>query len=117
MIANCHAFLVRPGEASRAKELRDYCVRRGWKKVVEYSDKSSGAKFTRSGLDALMHDVRRGRIEAVVAYKLDRLGRSLPHLAQLISEMRQRIALRSSCPVKALTQARRILRANYSSTS
>ena len=34
-----------------------------------------------------MRDVRRGRIEAVIAYKLDRLGRSLPHLAQLISEM------------------------------
>src|SRR5258707_5829131 len=27
------------------------------------------------------------RIDAVVAYKLDRLGRSLPHLAQMIGEM------------------------------
>ena len=79
---------------SQAVELRDYCARRGWKEVVEYSDKTSGAKFTRSGLDALMRDVRRGRIEAVVAYKLDRLGRSLPHLAQLISEMTaHRVAL------------------------
>jgi DNA invertase Pin-like site-specific DNA recombinase len=41
-----------------------------------------------------MRDIRRGRIEAVVAYKLDRLGRSLPHLAALISEMTaHRVAL------------------------
>jgi putative DNA-invertase from lambdoid prophage Rac len=38
--------------------------------------------------------VRKGRIDAVVAYKLDRLGRSLPHLAQLVAEMTaQRVAL------------------------
>jgi DNA invertase Pin-like site-specific DNA recombinase len=72
---------------SQVFELREYCSRRGWTKVTEYSDTSSGAKFSRQGLDALMRDIRRGRIEAVVAYKLDRLGRSLPHLAALISEM------------------------------
>ena len=41
-----------------------------------------------------MREVRKGRIDAVVAYKLDRLGRSLPHLAQLVSEMTaHRVAL------------------------
>jgi DNA invertase Pin-like site-specific DNA recombinase len=34
-----------------------------------------------------MREIRKGRVDAVVAYKLDRLGRSLPHLAQLIGEM------------------------------
>ena len=34
-----------------------------------------------------MREVRRGRIDVIVAYKLDRLGRSLAHLAQLIGEM------------------------------
>ncbi len=34
-----------------------------------------------------MREVRRCRIAAVVAYKLDRLGRSLPHLAQLVGEI------------------------------
>jgi DNA invertase Pin-like site-specific DNA recombinase len=72
---------------SQAVELRDYCARRGWTDFKEYSDTSSGAKFSRDGLDALMRDVRRHRIDAVVAYKLDRLGRSLPHLAQMIGEM------------------------------
>jgi putative DNA-invertase from lambdoid prophage Rac len=79
---------------SQAIELRDYCARRGWDNVREYSDTSSGAKFSRQGLDALMRDVRKGRVDAIVAYKLDRLGRSLPHLAQLVSELTaHRVAL------------------------
>jgi len=79
---------------SQAIELRAYCQRRGWTDVAEYCDTVSGAKFSREGLDALMRDVRKGRIDAIVAYKLDRLGRSLPHLAQLVSEMTaHRVAL------------------------
>ena len=69
------------------RELADYCARRGWEGVAEYSDTISGAKFTRSGLDRLMADVRRGRVKRVVVAKLDRLGRSLPHLAQLVGEL------------------------------
>lgn len=71
---------------SQAVELREYCARRGWNDVREFSDTASGAKFSREGLDALMREVRKGRIDIVVAYKLDRLGRSLAHLAQLIGE-------------------------------
>jgi DNA invertase Pin-like site-specific DNA recombinase len=79
---------------SQAGELREYCARRGWHDAREFSDVSSGAKFSRTGLDALMREVRRGRVDAVVAYKLDRLGRSLPHLAQLVGEMTShRVAL------------------------
>ena len=79
---------------SQAVELRDYCKRRGWDDVQEFSDTSSGAKFSREGLDGLTRAVRKGRIDAVVAFKLDRLGRSLLHLAQLVAEMTaQRVAL------------------------
>lgn len=75
-------------------ELMEYCRRRGWENVAEYSDTISGAKFTRAGLDHLMRDVRRGRVERIVVVKLDRLGRSLPHLAQLIGELdAHRVAL------------------------
>jgi DNA invertase Pin-like site-specific DNA recombinase len=72
---------------SQAGELRDYCARRGWKTPRVFRDTSSGAKFSREGLDALMREIRKGRIDTVVAHKLDRLGRSLPHLAQLVGEM------------------------------
>src|SRR6266700_364215 len=79
---------------SQAVELREYCKRRGWPDVAEYCDTASGAKFSREGLDALMRDVRKGRIDTIVAYKLDRLGRSLAHLAQLIGELTaHRVAL------------------------
>src|ERR1051325_781408 len=79
---------------SQAGELRDYCARRGWKTPSVFRDTSSGAKFSREGLDALMREIRKGRIDTVVAHKLDRLGRSLPHLAQLVGEMAaHRVAL------------------------
>jgi DNA invertase Pin-like site-specific DNA recombinase len=74
--------------ASQLREVRVY-VRRRWPKaeVVEYLDKSSGARLTREGLDAMMAEIRKGRVDALAVYKLDRLGRSLQHLAQLIGEL------------------------------
>jgi DNA invertase Pin-like site-specific DNA recombinase len=46
----------------------------------------SGAKTSRPELDRMRTDLRAGKVERVV-YKLDRLGRSLPHLAILLEEM------------------------------
>lgn len=41
-----------------------------------------------------MADIRRGRLDLVVCFKLDRLGRSLAHLAQIVSELAShRVAL------------------------
>ena len=74
--------------ASEALELRDYCNRRGWTDVEEISDTVSGTKSSRKGLDRLMAAVRRGKVDVVVCFKLDRLGRSLQHLAQLIGEFK-----------------------------
>jgi len=79
---------------SQLEEVRAYCARRGWRDTEEFSDTASGAKTKRSGLDALMTLVRRGRVDAIVCFKLDRLGRSLAHLAQLIGELQtNRVAL------------------------
>lgn len=72
---------------SQLLELRDYCQRRQWKNVAEYADVISGAKFTRSGLDKLMAEIRRGKLDVVICFKLDRLGRSLAHLAQICAEL------------------------------
>jgi DNA invertase Pin-like site-specific DNA recombinase len=73
--------------ASQLREVRAY-ARRRWPKaeVTEYLDKASGARFSRSALDILMTDIRQGRVDILAVYKLDRLGRSLQHLAQLIGE-------------------------------
>src|SRR6185369_12291379 len=77
----------RQSHDSQLTELHDYCRRRTWTSVTEYRDVISGAKFTRQGLDRLMADVRRRRLDVIVCFKLDRLGRSLPHLAQLVAEL------------------------------
>ncbi len=34
---------------SQVIELREYCKRRGWENVREFSDTASGAKFSRQG--------------------------------------------------------------------
>jgi putative DNA-invertase from lambdoid prophage Rac len=73
--------------ASQLREVRSV-LRRRWPKaeVKEYLDKTSGARFSREGLDAMMLEVRKGRVDILAVYKLDRLGRSLQHLAQLLGE-------------------------------
>jgi putative DNA-invertase from lambdoid prophage Rac len=71
---------------SQLSELRAYCARRGWTNVEEVKDVVSGGKSSREGLDRLMQAVRRGKVDVVVCFKLDRLGRSLAHLAQIIGE-------------------------------
>lgn len=71
---------------SQLQDLREYVARRGWTDVQEISDTISGTKSSRKGLDRLMAQVRRGKVDIVVAYKLDRLGRSLAHLAAMIAE-------------------------------
>jgi DNA invertase Pin-like site-specific DNA recombinase len=73
--------------ASQEKDLRDYCRRRGWKHLRIYSEKASGVKAARTVLGNLMTDARAGMIETIVVYKLDRLGRSLNHLLQIITEL------------------------------
>ena len=46
----------------------------------------SGARSSRPQLDHLMRGVRRREFDVVVVWKLDRLGRSLEHLLQLLRE-------------------------------
>jgi len=70
------------------RELREYCQRRGFTIAGEYVDVGvSGSKDSRPELNRLMQDIRAGKIERVVCYKLDRLGRSLTHLALMLDEM------------------------------
>lgn len=72
---------------SQLHEVKRYCANRGWKNLEIYTDKASGAKTTRPALEKMLQDMRAGKIERVVCYKLDRCGRSLTHLCLLIDEM------------------------------
>ncbi|EMR75595.1 site-specific recombinase, DNA invertase Pin [Thermoplasmatales archaeon SCGC AB-540-F20] len=51
-----------------------------------YVDKISGVKDSRPALNELMMDARERKFDAVLVWKLDRLGRSLQHLIQIIQE-------------------------------
>jgi len=72
---------------SQEQELKCYCRQRGWKDLILYVDKIGGAKATRPQLDRLMQDIRSGKIERLLVFKLDRLGRSLTHLALILDEL------------------------------
>ena len=66
--------------------LRKYVIARGWD-FLEYLDLGeSGVKDRRPGLDRLMEDVRKRRLEGILVWKLDRLGRSLKHLLTMFEE-------------------------------
>jgi DNA invertase Pin-like site-specific DNA recombinase len=53
-----------------------------------YQDIASGVKSTRPELDKLLTDVRSG--DTIVFWKLDRLGRSLRHLIELVGNLAAR---------------------------
>ena len=70
--------------------LEAVCDQRGWEVVEVYADNGvSGAKGRnqRPGLDALLKDASRGRFNVVLAWALDRLGRSLMDLLDTLSEL------------------------------
>ena len=53
-----------------------------------FEDRASGARADRAGLQAALEYVRDG--EVLVVWKLDRLGRSLPHLIETVTALSQR---------------------------
>jgi DNA invertase Pin-like site-specific DNA recombinase len=66
------------------------CGQRGWEIVQVYADNGiCGAKGRdeRPGLDALLKDAVRGKFEVVLAWAMDRLGRSLLDLLTTLNEL------------------------------
>jgi DNA invertase Pin-like site-specific DNA recombinase len=75
---------------NQAHELRRYCAARGWDIAEEYRDHGiSGVKDRRPALDRMLADARRRRFDAVICWRLDRLGRNLAHLVRLLGELRE----------------------------
>ncbi|HUB45446.1 MAG TPA: recombinase family protein [Acetobacteraceae bacterium] len=65
---------------------RDALAKAGCAKVFE--DRASGARADRPGLRAALDYVRLG--DVLITWKLDRLGRSLPHLIETVTELERR---------------------------
>ena len=70
------------------KELREYCKRMNYGVFQEYVDVGiSGSKESRPQFNNLLNDMRKKRFDAVLVWKLDRIGRSLQHLLQILQEL------------------------------
>ena len=79
--------ICEPISLNQLQELRTYVERRGWT-AIEFVDRGvSGAKDRRPALDQLITAARRRRIDTLVVWRLDRLGRNLRHLILLLDEL------------------------------
>jgi DNA invertase Pin-like site-specific DNA recombinase len=68
-------------------EIREHAARRGWDIAGEYVDLGvSGSKESRPELNRVIRDAHLRKFDAVVCWKLDRLGRSLKHLVTTIED-------------------------------
>jgi len=65
------------------------CKTEGWN-YETFQEFASGSKETRPELDKMLKKVRNKEFDAVVVWRLDRLGRNLKHLLQLIEEFRNK---------------------------
>jgi DNA invertase Pin-like site-specific DNA recombinase len=90
------AFYLRVSTGSQTVEnqrleLARAAEQRGWTVVELYSDNGfSGAKGRdkRPAFDRLCKDAIAGKFDIVAAWSVDRLGRSVLHLAQFVEDMR-----------------------------
>src|SRR6516225_8625594 len=75
---------------NQVRELREIAERRNWEVVEQYSDAGiSGSKGRddRPGLDQMLKDAQRRRFDVVMAWAIDRLGRSLIDLLGTIQTL------------------------------
>jgi DNA invertase Pin-like site-specific DNA recombinase len=73
--------------AMQTRELREYCDRRGWDIVEQFTDTGvSGSKDSRPGLNRLLADARRRKFDTVLVYRYDRFARSLRQLVNALGE-------------------------------
>jgi len=75
---------------NQERELREIATRMGWSIMKVYRDEGvSGAKSRseRPAFNALWKDATRRRFEMVMAWSVDRLGRSLQDLVAFLSEL------------------------------
>jgi len=68
-------------------DLHQMAAQRGYEIAHEYTDRISGAKARRPGLDELMRDARRGQFDVVLVWASDRIARSVKHFLEVLDEL------------------------------
>ena len=85
--------------STNGQELRlqmDALQKAGVPKKLIYVDKVSGSKADRPGLDECLSHLTKG--DTLIVWRLDRLGRSVRHLIDLVEQLRQRgVGFKSIC--------------------
>jgi DNA invertase Pin-like site-specific DNA recombinase len=85
--------------STNEQELRlqlDALLKAGCAKKDIFTDKVCGAKTTRPGLDECLGQLKPG--DTLVVWRLDRLGRSVRHLIDLVEQLGQRgVGFKSIC--------------------
>lgn len=71
------------------RELREWCQKNGHTIAIEYVDRLTGKHANRPQLKRLMREATTGLydIDAVLVWKLDRFGRSVQDLHNLVAEL------------------------------
>jgi DNA invertase Pin-like site-specific DNA recombinase len=68
-------------------DLRELAKQRGFQIVQEYTDRISGAKARRPGLDQMMKDARQRQFDVVLVWAGDRIARSVRHFLKVLDEL------------------------------
>ncbi len=72
---------------SQLHDLELLAQQRGLEIVQRYTDRITGTRARRPGLDQLMKDARRGQFDVVLVWASDRLARSVRHFLEVLDEL------------------------------
>jgi len=68
-------------------DLRELARQRGFQIMQEYTDRISGAKARRPGLDQMLKDARQRQFDVVLVWAGDRIARSVRHFLEVLDEL------------------------------
>lgn len=75
---------------NQINQLQSYCSRLNYNIYKVYADKISGSIESRPAFNTLLEDSRKKLFDAVLTWKLDRLGRSVKHLISIVEEWKSK---------------------------
>lgn len=93
-------------EAQKSR-LLSYIESQGWELIEDYADEGASAKnIERPALQRMLNDMKSGKFEVILVYRLDRLVRSVTDLHTLLSEFeKNNVKFKSATEVFDTTSA------------
>jgi len=72
---------------SQLHDLEAMARQRGFEIVKQYTDRVTGTKARRPGLDQMLTDARHGQFDVLLVWASDRLARSVRHFLEVLDEL------------------------------